>query len=671
VVTASVNVRQAPSTSAPIFTTEVMFRQGIIVAGSTLGDGYRWWEVSWDDNFTGWSAEGSNGTAWIQNLTGRTVAFDRAAALAYAVEYWNVVTSDGYFWNGPDSYVQYAQGTSVVGLNGDDCAHFVSQVIGDEPHQAGGGLNIPSRVPPTYGEPSAPDLGNMILNNGWGIQVNGTDQLEVGDVINYEWNPPDGTWDHISVYLGNGEVAAHTDSNYGVNWTLGGAYAYRFIHILATSTGGSGIDHPLVSLTLSPSSGTAPLTVDASASVVGGSGTYGPYLFEWGDGTSTTSASPTATHEYLTGGTYDATVRVTDSLGATGWAANQTVTAGAEVPLSVALTASSTTGTAPAAISFTAAPTGGSAPYASFLWAFGDGTSSTTATAAASHSYGSAGTFDASVTVTDSTGTTASSSPVPIVVAAAPEPLSVTLSSNRTAGPAPAAVLFGADPTGGSGSYGSYVWSFGDGSSGQTTAPSIAHVYAQAGTYDATVQVADGETTATSAAVAITISAASSGSGPLMSVGVVASPPSGTAPFTTTFTITITGGVAPYQVAWTFGDGTSGTSSEVQGGEATISHTFGSTGRYSVTAEVTDGAGGSVSATLTVSATTASASGSVPSSSPSIPILGSAWVLLGILTVAGVAGAGVVAAIVSRRRRRNAEAAAAPLPEVLWPGPPL
>ena len=236
VIASSLNCRGTPSPTGTLISTEPNGQQGAIKNGSVTAGGYIWWQVAYTDGNTGWSAEGNGTSQWLQNVTGtpsgNSIAFNRTAALYYAAHYWNVVTSDGYFWNGPSTYISLAQGSSVVNLTGDDCAHFVSQVIGDEPHQPGGGLNIPSRVPPTYGEPGNAALGDMIINNGWGVVVSNVSSLLPGDVINYQWLSTDSTWDHIAVYVGNGTVAAHTNSHFGANWTLGGAYAYRFIHIL-------------------------------------------------------------------------------------------------------------------------------------------------------------------------------------------------------------------------------------------------------------------------------------------------------------------------------------------------------------------------------------------------------------------------------------------------------
>lgn len=675
VVAPSLDVRQAPSQSAVLFTVEVQFRQGVILAGSALADGYVWWEVSWDNNFTGWSAEGSNSTDWIQNLTGHTVTFNRAAAMAYATEYWNVVTSDGYFWNGPDSYVSYAQGTSVVGLSGDDCAHFVSQVIGDQPNQPGGGLNIPSRVPPTYGEPSAPDLGNDLLSWGWAVQVNGTDQLEPGDVINYEWNPPDGTWDHIAVYLGNGNVAAHTDSNYGINWTYGGAYAYRFIHILATATGGSGVDHPQVTLALTPRSGGAPLVVGATATVVGGSESYASYVFAWGDGTSTTSSTPTASHTYATAGSYRATVKVIDSLGATGWAANQSVSVSSGgSPVAVSLGASATSGTAPLAVTFAAAPSGGSGTYSSFAWNFGDGVATTTTSPDATHTYTVAGTFSANVQVTDSLGATATSTSVSVDVSAVPPVLTVALSANTTTGSSPLVVGFSASASGGTGSYTSYAWSFGDGSTLTTSLAQATHTYSKVGDFPATVTVSDGSGSATSTVLSVTVTAGTgTGTPPPLAATLVATATSGTAPLSVTFDLSITGGTAPYSILWNFDDGNDSGPASTSSTSASVSHTFTQAGDRLVTATVVDASGRVVAPTVQVSVAAAPTPTSPSTSSQPSPMsqLTSGWGLVALIVV-GAMAAVAVGALAARRRGPGSGGAPDPAAEFpgYWAGPP-
>lgn len=157
-------------------------------------------------------------------------SYDRQAAYDYAEKYWDEVCSDGYFWDTDSSYASLSLGTNIVGQAGFDCAHFVSCAIGNEPNESGGGLDVPSRVPPTYGEPGADRLGDWLLDNGVAEEKSSVDELEMGDVISYDWNG-DGNWDHVAIYLGSSNVAAHTACVWEADWQLGGADSYRFIHI--------------------------------------------------------------------------------------------------------------------------------------------------------------------------------------------------------------------------------------------------------------------------------------------------------------------------------------------------------------------------------------------------------------------------------------------------------
>jgi parallel beta-helix repeat protein len=91
----------------------------------------------------------------------------------------------------------------------------------------------------------------------------------------------------------------------------------------ATTTVTVTIAPPTANLAVSPPSGTAPLQVTADASKsTPGSAPIASYTFDFGDGSAKVGpqAGPTATHTYASGGTYTATVTVTDSTGATGTA---------------------------------------------------------------------------------------------------------------------------------------------------------------------------------------------------------------------------------------------------------------------------------------------------------------------------------------------------------------
>jgi PKD repeat protein len=154
-----------------------------------------------------------------------------------------------------------------------------------------------------------------------------------------------------------------------------------------------------------------------------------------------------------------------------------------------------------------------------------------------------------------------------------PTPLQASALASPRSGQAPLTINFTGEAWGGSSPY-SYRWTFGDGSSSTQQNPS--HTYSQAGSYTATFTVTDDDDNQESDSVTISVSAANP-----LSAGIVASPTSGEAPLTVSFTGTATGGSSPYSFFWRFDDGD--TSSQQN-----PTHTFSEPGTYSVTLTVTD-----------------------------------------------------------------------------------
>jgi len=170
------------------------------------------------------------------------VPYESGVAYNYAEKYAFKVCSDGYFFE--ESYPPSYLGVGVpVPSGGYDCAHFVSCCIGSEPHEKGGGLNVPSRTE-AYGEPSANLLGDWLLDSGIGTEVFSVEELKKGSFINYDWDG-NGSWDHVALYLGDHKIAAHSESHWNDDWKLGGAAKYRFIYI-PESTSPSLTDWPFI-----------------------------------------------------------------------------------------------------------------------------------------------------------------------------------------------------------------------------------------------------------------------------------------------------------------------------------------------------------------------------------------------------------------------------------------
>ena len=348
-----------------------------------------------------------------------------------------------------------------------------------------------------------------------------------------------------------------------------------------------------ISSSVLPSSGDVPLTTMFSSVPQGGSPAY-TYLWTFGDGGTSTLQDPS--HTYLGTGTFNASVTVTDSLGATATASGVAVVVN-HLPVAGAVP-SSTLGDAPATIGFTGSVSGGTGPYV-YTWSFGDGATSTTQNP--THIYSSAGTYTASLTVTDADGASASAAAITISVSPA---LDVTSSSGVGSGNVPLTVPFVAVPTGGRPPY-TYAWSFGDGTSSASQNPS--HTYTSVGTYSANLTVSDANGgTAVASTLMIQVN------GPL-AARAGASTLAGDAPVPVTFTGGAGGGTAPYRFSWSFGDG--GTSANQD-----PTYTYTGPGTFTASLTVTDAVGSTattsfvviVSPSLGARASVNAASGVVP-----------------------------------------------------------
>ena len=180
----------------------------------------------------------------------------------------------------------------------------------------------------------------------------------------------------------------------------------------------SGDQPPRALLSVSPSSGAAPLLVSADAS--GSSDTdatpIASYSFDFGDGSGSTGpqTGATASHSYSSPGSYTVTVTVRDSAGLSSSATGQVTVGGppSEQPPSALLSVSPSSGAAPLLVSADASGSSDTdaTPIASYSFDFGDGSGSTgpQTGATASHSYSSPGSYTVTVTVRDSAGLSSS-----------------------------------------------------------------------------------------------------------------------------------------------------------------------------------------------------------------------------------------------------------------------
>ncbi len=173
---------------------------------------------------------------------------------------------------------------------------------------------------------------------------------------------------------------------------------------------------PTVSLSATPASGDAPLTVDFSADAQDADGDTLSYLWDFGNGdTALSGTSQSVTYDEA--GDYTATVMVMDGNG--GQATDEiTVTVGGdddggggggtdnEAP-TVTLSASPTEGDAPLTVALTASATDAENDELTYMWDFGNGETALDGSTQ-SVTYDAAGRYTATVVVTDGNGGTAS-----------------------------------------------------------------------------------------------------------------------------------------------------------------------------------------------------------------------------------------------------------------------
>jgi parallel beta-helix repeat protein len=359
---------------------------------------------------------------------------------------------------------------------------------------------------------------------------------------------------------------------------------------------------PSVSLTVTPRSGDAPLSIvaDASASTDTDNSPIESYAFDFGDGTTRgPQSSPTVEHTYESAGTYTLKVTVTDTKGLA--SSSTTAIIANDAPPAAALTVTPSSGRAPLAVTADASGSSdpGSTPIDSYRFDFGDGTTTgPQAGATAQHTYQEAGTYTVEVTVTDTAGNSSAATTQVTVTAAQEAPPTAALTVSPSSGTAPLEVNADASDSTDTDQtpIESYKFDFGDGTvEGPQSSPTASHIYQEAGTYTVRVTVTD---TGGLSSVATTQVTVDDGDAP-PSAALTVSPSSGTAPLNVSADASASTDdddtpIATYE--FDFGDGT------VEGPQAsaTAEHTYTDQGTYTVKVTVTDTAGLSAVATTQV-----------------------------------------------------------------------
>lgn len=234
--------------------------------------------------------------------------------------------------------------------------------------------------------------------------------------------------------------------------------------------------------------------------------------------------------------------------------------------------ASPESGSKPLEVAFTATASGsGCSGSPAYSWDFGDGSNSTSQNPA--HTYENDGTYDWSLTVAWGGQTCEKTGAITVGGCQ----VSCEASLSATSGYAPLAVNYSASSTAtGCSSEVTYSWDFGDGST--STEQTGTHTYTTPGTYTCTLTATADETDCTKTAT-ITVTEPGSCS---VTCEASASPGSGIAPLTVSFSSTATPSncAGSPSFLWNFGDGSTST-------QQNPAHTYAMAGNYGWTLTAT------------------------------------------------------------------------------------
>ncbi|MEE8306963.1 MAG: PKD domain-containing protein, partial [Gammaproteobacteria bacterium] len=279
------------------------------------------------------------------------------------------------------------------------------------------------------------------------------------------------------------------------------------------------------------------------------------------------------------------TYTITDSQLATATATVSVTVSGVNDAPVAAFSGSPISGSEPLTVAFADGSTDIDNSIVGWSWDFGDTATGTDQNP--SHIYVQEGTYTVTLTVTDNDGGTDTLTKTNYITVSDTDPTAVIAYTLLSTAVEPVTIQFGDDSV----SYDGIVtrsWDFGDGTTSTDSNPT--HTYPSDGSYTVTLTVAeaDGDTHSTTVPITVNDSAPTAGFN--------ATPSSGPAPLTVTFTDISAAYDGIASLVWDFGDASA--NSSVQN----PTHTY-AQGTYTVTLTVTDNDGTTDSATATITAT--------------------------------------------------------------------
>lgn len=445
-----------------------------------------------------------------------------------------------------------------------------------------------------------------------------------------------------------GDGTTSTSASPTHTYSTAGSYN---VDLTVTDTAGHTASAPFTETVNKPGGSSGSLTISLTPTltsvVVNGLETFdvtvtggdAVYAFSWnfGDGHSAISgpsASPsTETHTYTATGTYTVRLSVNDTSNPVNTGtATTSVTVLPATSFTDSLEASHPNVDVGETVDFTGAASGGSGTYTAFLFTFGDGTASNVPVSGAAsqesaqHAYTTPGTYIVYLNVTDtSTPVRTASASLEVIVHSK---VLVAVSAPASSVDANSNTIFTATASGGSGVFDGYAWTFG-------SMAQISGSQQQAQTFSAPGLVM--------IVAAVTDTYGGVGYGfmnltvnPPVAVTVTGSPNNQPAPMCVSFVATASGGLGPYQYAWTFGDGSSAVSTTDN-----WTHCYQTPGLFDASVIVTDSVGGTATGWLNSTAAANHSPGVVGE------VFGNWWWLLIVL----VAVAALLLLLIVRRRR--------------------
>ena len=500
--------------------------------------------------FTVSDAQDSNGSIAVSASSSNTSVINSVSA-----------TNSG--GNGTVSWtpVGNATGTSTITVTATDSGgatdteSFVVTVTGvnDPPvADAGGAVSGSEGSPITVNGSGSSDIDNAITTYAWDCDNNGSYETSSSSATNTCTFNDNGTY---TIGLRVTDASGATDTGTTT------ATVSNVAPVISSASYGTGNEGSPVSFSVA--------FTDAGAADT--------HSFLWNFGDSTTSSAASPTHTYADDGSYTVTVTVTDD---DGGADTDTGTAvvGNVAPTITSVTAPDGMEGAPIAFSVSATDPG--ADTITFTWDFGDSGSATGASA--SHTYVDNGTYTVTVTANDGDGGTDSQTETVVVGNVAPVITSTSFGSGIEGDPIPFNVTW-TDSS--SADTHTVNWNFGDSSSGNGASPT--HAYADDGGYSVTVTVTDDDGASDSVTGTAVIT---NGDPSILAISI----PDGDEGELLTFTVNHDdpGAADTHTITWDFGDSGAATG-------ASVTHAYADNGAYAVTVTVTDDDGGSASASDT------------------------------------------------------------------------